>query len=185
MPNIKTSTSSEDEPIQHFSKGGTRDELPMPRPHHYLFAHRMVPTMFFTDPVKFMGALRNNGENLLYFLWGRIGQDMKVEDRLLPEGLGCKLIKLDDGLQVGVVSMPKPKGMTEAFMTAVVYQAAEGEREERQRYFTLEKGMTLSGKMGTVLGEWEGVKNHLNYGDGPKPEVEAFVEAIRRKISRA
>lgn len=183
MPRKPSRKDSEDQPAQHFSRtADTRAN--MPRPHHYLFAHRVVPAMFFADPLKFLDTLENNGEGLLNFLWGKIGQDMKEEDRLEPEGLGFELRQLGNGVRVGVIRLPKPKGLSEAYLTAAVYQAAEGAQEERRRYFTLERGMTLRGKLGTVLGEWEGVKNHLNFGDGPDPQVGSFVEAIERKMGK-
>ena len=49
------------------------------------------------------------------------------------------------------------------------------------RYITLEKGMSEEDASRTALCEWqhseEGV-SHLNFGDGPPPDVFAFIRKI-------
>ncbi|MGN6545004.1 MAG: hypothetical protein ACTHK7_08135 [Aureliella sp.] len=45
------------------------------------------------------------------------------------------------------------------------------------RYFTLEKGYSLTNEPRTVFAEWE-ADRHLNYGDDPEPTVEAFVRRL-------
>jgi hypothetical protein len=47
----------------------------------------------------------------------------------------------------------------------------------RGRYFTLEKGFSLSSEPRTVLAEWD-MTSHSNYGDGPPATVEAFSAAL-------
>lgn len=183
MPRKKVEGEADSQAPRYFSSGSEREARSrMPRPHHYLFAHRLVPAMFFSNPARFMETLETGGEGLLYFLWDRIRQDMSGAERLSPEGLRSEFIKLEEGVQVGVILLPKPTNQAEAFMTAAVYRAEGKGKVEIQRYFTLEKSILLSGASETVLCEWSGLDQHLNYGAGTKPEVDAFVKAIQEKL---
>lgn len=49
-------------------------------------------------------------------------------------------------------------------------------------FFTLERGEGPSGALRTVLGQWQrqedGEVHHLNFGDGPRPDRDAFLAAV-------
>jgi hypothetical protein len=48
---------------------------------------------------------------------------------------------------------------------------------DASRCFTLEHSWTLDGQPATVLAEWTAA-GHVNYGDGPPPEQQAFLTAL-------
>jgi hypothetical protein len=89
-----------------------------------------------------------------------------------------------------VVEMPRPRATTEAFFVAAVL-LAEIDRElpdakdRALRYFTLEKGLVLGGPSRTVLCEWTSDGSHVNYGDGPTPRIEAFIESVQELLSKS
>jgi hypothetical protein len=65
---------------------------------------------------------------------------------------------------MGVLTLPMPRGPTEAWFAAIVGSASD---PAYLRYLLWEQGESGSdGTLGTVLSEWSG-STHLNYGAGP------------------
>ncbi len=93
------------------------------------------------------------------------------------------------GYPCAVIEMPPPQATTETFYVALVLlvnPTAEVPDLDKValRYFTLEKGFVLDGPPRTVLGEWTAEGIHLNYGDGPVPQLEPFVQAIAKLLAK-
>jgi hypothetical protein len=88
-----------------------------------------------------------------------------------------------NGFPSVVVEFPEPRAIAEAHMVAFVVMVDTASEKPpaaetvTARYFTLEKGLSLTSTPRTVLAEWDST-THSNYGDGPPAEVPAFVEAI-------
>jgi len=99
------------------------------------------------------------------------------------------LIHLDRGdLRIGVITMPMPREMTEAWLGAVV-----GKRSDPTylRYFLLEMSIhVLDQTPATVIGEWAG-STHRNHGGGPLTtsdlvaDCAAFVARVEQIVSAA
>jgi len=69
-----------------------------------------------------------------------------------------------DGMRIGVLTLPMPRGPTEAWFAAIVGSASD---PAYLRYLLLEQGEPApEGSPGTVLTEWSGT-THRNYGAGP------------------
>lgn len=65
---------------------------------------------------------------------------------------------------IGIIGMPKPREMTEAYLVAVVGKPAD---PTFCRYFLWEQSISvLDNAPRTVLGEWDDTR-HRNHGDGP------------------
>jgi hypothetical protein len=144
-----------------------------PRRHHYLFAHRELPSAAFRFGADLVAAGRE-GRLTLDNVWHRLGETLPEADRLPSDGLRV------DHRQVGahdvlLVTLPVPQQPAEAHFTAIaVPPAAAG-----IRYFTLEEARSpIDGRRYTVLAEWTHDGKHINYGDGPDPRPAAFTEAI-------
>lgn len=166
------------------------------RNHHYVFAHVALRQLFFDKPEGFLGVLSSpRAPQLLKDLWLEVGK--RVSDAgegaiLPPDGLFATVGALGPR-PCAVVTLPKPEGITEAFMVAAVVNASiEGEGEDAKLvpigdppafYYTLEKGMSDPGKTRTVLCSWNAEDSHANYGDGPAPEPRAFLGAVEKLIS--
>jgi hypothetical protein len=152
------------------------------RAHHYLFAHRMMPTIFFQDPEKFIGTLNEHGMPFLRFLWDRAGQVLEPALMLPGDGLDYQTRGLEDGTRIVAISLPAPQAITEAYFVALVYRPVMLQHEAIARCFTLEYGRSVfNDQPRTVLCEWSG-SSHLNYGDGPEPTAEAFIASISDKL---
>ena len=90
-----------------------------------------------------------------------------------------------------VVELPPPTEATEAHFVALVLLtdlaaldpgADPASIDWRARFFTLESGFVFPGEPPrTVLGEWTAT-SHANYGDGPPPELDAFLAALEARL---
>jgi hypothetical protein len=151
--------------------------------HHYLIAHRVVPSFFFQGPQTFIDiTIRSPGR--LTTLWDTIGKkEFPTESE---SGFGIAVRSLHDhGINGVVITYPPTEQMAECIMAACVI-----ERRwrwgfiptTRPRYITLEYGFGETNQPRTVLCEWGEKGGHSNYGDGPRAEVEAFISSVRGLI---
>lgn len=150
-----------------------KDTLPGARRHHYHFAHKMLPTYFYEDPNGIREVLESDGPLFLTWLWDRLGSRLEESERLSSEGLELIVRNPARDMVVFVVKYPAPEIVPEAYFTALVYH------QDRVFYVTLEHSLVLlPGMSGTILGAWNEEGDHLNFGSGPNPTVNAFVKAI-------
>jgi hypothetical protein len=83
--------------------------------------------------------------------------------------------------------MPTPREVTETYFVGLVLIQPKSKKhpeanEARLRYFTLELGYNpIVGCKCTMLCEWTH-DAHGNFGEGPPPDVAAFVRAISRIV---
>lgn len=163
---------------------------PGPRPHHYVYAHKMLPKLFHGDPTLFIATMLDARETFLRKVWDDLGQRVEDNDgpraRLPSDGLGVYFERLPKDVLVAVVELPEAKYMPEAHLVAFVYQlpeSAQGRlrpgRAGMARMFTLEYGLSLQGdEPRTVLCEWSADGTHRNLGDGPPATIDDFIEKI-------
>lgn len=78
------------------------------------------------------------------------------------------------GYEAAIVQLPTPRGPTECHFVALLH--AQGGL--LARFFTLED----AGGGVTMLGGWTAEEKRLNYGEGPPPEIDRFVEAVSRRL---
>jgi hypothetical protein len=154
-----------------------------PRPQHYFFAHRILPSMFFEEPdqlMKIMGSAK--GLDFLRFQWNNLSTH--VEHVEPPTALDYQTRKLDDDTTIVLVTMPPPHKITEAYFVAFVYRPSTAENGALTRYFTLEYGVCLLPDEPTrmVLGEWTARQEHLNYGHHFAPDPATFFKTISEKL---
>lgn len=152
-----------------------------PRPQHYLYAHRVLPTLFYQNPQHFLSILITDGIAFLRFFWDRTLQDQGDEPRTPPQGMNYETRGLDDGTVIAIIELPPPERMAEAYFVAAVFH--EADPHPLMRYFTLELGLSLfENTPRTVLCEWTADGKHLNFGDGPAPESKPFFDAILARL---
>lgn len=118
-------------------------------------------------------------------LWQDVAQAVDDPQRRPADGLEASVIREVEGYLVRVIGFPHPAEIAENHFAAVAYRPARRgllfwKREPAcLRYLALEFGRTFpQGAEKTVLGEWT-ADAHVNYGDGPDPTVDDFIEAIR------
>jgi hypothetical protein len=134
-----------------------------PRPHHYEFAHRVMPSIALNPDVD-LAALAADGrlDRALHATWAKVGEGHAETDRVSGDGLGSSLVDVN-GLQAVVLSFPTPMHMAEVFSAVV----APLEPPTARRYFTLEFSWDFAiNQPDTVLCEWSS-DGHTNYGAGP------------------
>jgi hypothetical protein len=156
------------------------NEEPERRPHHYQFAHKVLA-----------GVARDMGPGMLaakpevvnagmITLWNSFGAQLPAEHRLLSDGLRAELIELG-GHRMMVIVLPKPIAAGEAYYTAAVQPAGA----DHCRYFTLEHAVNpFTAQPYTVFAEWSD-DSHLNYGEGPAPDLSAFLFAVIEFLAKS
>ena len=78
-----------------------------------------------------------------------------------------------------IVEMPEPQEAVHAHFVAILLGEAD---DDPARYITLERSVSLdAGAQRTVLAEWS-TEGHVNYGDGPEPTIDAFVDQLSAMI---
>lgn len=147
-----------------------------PRQHHYLFAHRELPAI----ARRFAGNLPELARSgrmdaALVRAWDQVGSRLPPADRWPHAGLEASLHDVD-GRSVVLVTMPHPEHGAEAYFAAVV--VADGRLSD---YFVLEHGWTTRDEPRTVLCKWDH-RRHVNLGDGPSAEANAFLSAVRAQL---
>jgi hypothetical protein len=171
---------------------GLLGDQPRARPHHYLFAHRVLPGRLWQNPSWFLETLYS--EHTLGFLltrWGEAAMGLDESEFLPPEEkLRCNFFDLAGGYRAAVISLPEARFVTEAHMVAMVSRPEQRrwlffKTDPVLRYFTLEYGLCEDLKTPrTVLCEWT-PNAHLNYDTGPAANPEAFLGAIEALLSKS
>ncbi len=151
-----------------------------PRCAHYQLAHAVLPMLMFRDL------------QLFNTLWGLedplpVLAKIAARTRSVCEEVGENSELDEAALRVHkrrlgrgwclVIEMPAPLEVTEAFMVGVLRLGDDAEL----RYFTLEYSPRRPAQ--TMVGEWMDPERHVNYGDGPEPDVDAFVAKIASMIA--
>jgi hypothetical protein len=153
-------------------------------PHHYELAHYALRQICAEDPRWFfeiMGSGQQRG--LLDDIWRQVrtncDDDGAAGFDISEVGVASCRIK---GFPALVITMPPPGAVAEAHFVAIVLKGdpkAEASAEQLDfAYLTLEKGIRASGGERTVMCAWTVDGAHLNYGDGPAVDREAFVAAV-------
>lgn len=143
------------------------------RRHHYLFAHRALPSTVFQYGADLVAAGRD-GDLALDDVWHRVGQTLPDQERLPADGLAVSHHHIDEH-DVLLVTFPPAVHPPEAHYAAIALSTRDG----RVRYITLEDARSpIDGSGYTVLGEWTDDGDHVNRGCGPKPGPDAFLGAL-------
>lgn len=147
---------------------------------HYHFAFNYLPGAVFKMPHA-VHAITNDpqaraiwtktGDNPVLGIWRKMLDLTKVT---APADPTVEVVERPWGHAI-LVTMPEPPEMPLAWFIAIVPESAE-----KALYFTLEK--TLEDR--TVLGGVDQQPgHHVNYGGGPPPEREAFLDAVGKLVA--
>ena len=149
-------------------------EDPLPRDHHYLFAHVLLRNQFFGSPTRVIeelsGAMR---DAFLMYLWEEVG---KVADEVVsPVGhsggavRSLEVLGTDerDGWLWLVVQLPPAEQLGEAHWVVLLVKGGE------TRYFTITRSVDAET---ATLAEYKG-EQRVSFGGGPV-DVDAQLERI-------
>ncbi len=157
-------------------------------PHHYIFAHVALRQVCFANPLGFFALMAYPyRQKFLDDLWRQIWEncDREGKDQLSMQDIKIETVTIDKYPAI-LVQMPTPCYPGEAYMICIILKVLlnnlKQEMDDVQvRYFTLEKGIDISGRDRIVSCVWD-KEIHVNYGDGPEPTAPEFMDAIRKLI---
>jgi len=170
---------------------------PRARQQHYLFAHKMLPQIAFDFGAAsvLMLSEQEKAADFLERVWRDCGEGLEGRDFVSPDGasvgLSVETRRIGNNELVSIVSLPTPEVTPEAYFVALmcdaVPQSASGDgspetlelwrllvRSTPVRVFTLELSQPEEGEARTVFCEWTSDGRHVNMGDGPSPDKNAF-----------
>lgn len=151
-----------------------------PRKNHYIFAHYSLPLLVFTRTDKAIEELENNRKTFLEYTWMAVSSELSKKGLPVLDYNGLTSYKENiNGINMYIVKLPEPIGMTEAYYTIIAV------KDNIPRYFTLEltaQGFCDNRESPTVFGEWTKNHEHLNYGCGPIPDKDKFLERVVKQL---
>ena len=158
-----------------------------PRPHHYEFAHRFMPGVFFADPAGFFTNLRQKGIAILQMAWYFAAKHLPPELHLPGDGLAFAFYELGAGYSTAIIVLPQPQGLTEAFFVApALWPPRSGGTAPDVQFLTVELSQHIpSSDRFAFFGAWTPNRTHVNMGVAPAWTLDAFQEHIRSLALRA
>jgi hypothetical protein len=157
---------------------------PPPRAWLYDLAHRFMSDIFthpdFLKVIDDQKRLRDLVELAVEFCALEHEEPLEAEVAAVAEGIAIhRRVHAEGACIAGIVvfELPPPLFATECYFVAVAFLGDDG-----SRYFTLERKEQNSSR--TMFCAWDRQGRHLNYGEGPPPDVDSFVQAIGHKLCR-
>jgi hypothetical protein len=160
--------------------------LSEPGPHHYAVAHFALRRLALAEPLMYFATI---GLPFANELFENVHRDVCERFRAQgPPDFKASQIRgshepIGETELAAVVTMPPPRGVTEAYHTALVLIDAPSEDESPgRRYFTLERTHSDTGGEAAVFCEWTEEGHSLI---GPcEVGLAPFLEAIREELAR-
>ena len=156
--------------------------------HHYVLAHFALRKFCQDDPLWFFGVMGSpQRDDFLDDVWRQVRENCDSEGSasfdISDVGITTLRIKGYPGI---LVNMPPPADTAEAYFAGILLKIDTNTDTHPENpevaYITLEKGNNPYEAERTVLCGWTTDGTHVNYGDGPTPTQEAFIEAIEKMI---
>jgi hypothetical protein len=171
------------EPIVDLSGEVSMSQSGAKRIQHYMFAHRVIPQLFYGDPAKFFDIFSRDADRFVSFYWDKLGEQItQPEGRVDGAGLRGEVRTLAGDIQLALITMPAPAAVAEAYFTAAAYRP-QAEGASLARYFTLEYGINIpDGNPRTVFCGWTAEGAHFNMGDGPAADPELFIDVVQARL---
>lgn len=136
----------------------------------YLFAHRFLPQLVFSEPSSARRWLGQQG--FLRKLWAHAGMHARHgEPRPFPDALTVTT----EGDRTFIV-LPSPEEPPDAHSVAIVWN------QPTPDFYVMELGDRLDGNATYYLCGWTADGNHSNYGEGYKPDLESFRRALDERL---
>ena len=171
-----------------------RAPVPEPRCHHYTLAHLALRDAAFEHPLAVLSVLASpQAQEFLAEVFRSVAthcREREPRPDFQPEDVKIHTVRVSR-YPCAVIEMPTPRTAAEAYFVAAVLLADPTKelpvsKEVQLRYITLEEGFVFPGAPPrTVLAEWTADRTHVNFGDGPPPQLEAFVAAIEGKLAES
>lgn len=149
------------------------------RPHHYRFAHKMLPLLFFKDAEGFVSKLKSGCGKILSGLWGVTASTLDEKDRIpLCDFKFRRTIKSYKYAQILFVEMPEAKCMAEALIVAFVLLKVPEKDNRLYAYYLTVDFMGADSGVTCPVGGWTDNGSHVNYMCCT-PDIQGFSKKIR------
>lgn len=157
------------------------------RCHHYQFAHAALRSVAFAHPIQLMALLATpEAKSAFDSLLEQVDESCTGgEPRDFEASQVGVHTRRASGHPCAVIEMPPPRATGEAYYAAPVLLMDPDPEKVTVRYFTLEYSAAYGDEPSTVLAEWQASGHHVNYGLGPKPSVDAFLDAISTLLAES
>jgi hypothetical protein len=169
--------AAENKPVAAEAKPAAAEEpedTTRARDHHYLFAHRALPQIFFGNVERLIADFKQDPARPLAAIWDMVGERLPEKARLEPKGLTGEYRTDEAGRTIIVVTLPAAERIPEAAFAALVVDG------EKQWYLTYERTFAPDAfdpaaakpppvpgavpKVYAVLCGWTKEGAHSNYG---------------------
>jgi len=156
-------------------------EIMSSRKHHYLVAHKVIPMLFFNDPIRFLTNIKEEGTEFFKRIWNHTGEKYieNIDDRIPANDLTVTPFNKEQ-IYGALFKFPPAELVPEAHMSCALGELHVDEfgieKMEKCRYLTLELGTDYDGSEITVLCAWDKNDRHLNFGYGPENSEEEFLK---------
>jgi hypothetical protein len=181
--------ASSDTPDNLSSLFGQPDQ-DRPHCHHYSFAHVALRQIAHAHPVGCLSMLASpDAISFLTDVWKQVDEHCRERGEtstINPAEFVVHKFCIDN-YPCAILEMPEPWFVTGAHFVALVLmvpldQIDPADRDAPLFYYTLERGASLDGTPRTVLCSWTKEGTHCNFGDGPLPTLDAFVEVLEERV---
>lgn len=155
-----------------------------PRQQHYYFAHQHLHELTSRNPKIFI--METLESDRLNFEWVKAAKFSKPPDEeYIPnQGLASFPIFFSDVFSGVLIRFPQPKRIVEAYFVAIIINDIENKQDRKFQYITLEVGNKKNGIARTIIGSWTLEGSHINYGTGPDPYPQLFLDEVEKKFVR-
>lgn len=157
--------------------------------HHYAFIHRAFREASLHHPLAVLAVLASpRRDDFIQSLLDAVdkgeGTDPPRDFSLADIRVHC--VRIGRNNPCAIIEMPEPRNPAEAYFAALLVKSslsddptAEEFGKAQIGYYVLERSAFLSEPTDTMLCEWTIGDKHVNYGKGPEPTLDAFVESLR------
>jgi hypothetical protein len=161
-----------------------------PHCHHDTFAHMALRQVAFTQPLGCLSMLASpDASQFLTDIWKQVDEHCQGRGETSTINPAEFVIHkfCIDSYPCAVLEMPEPWFVSGAHFIALVLMVPldkidPADRDAPLCYYTLERGASIEGAPRTVLRSWTKEGTHCNFGDGPPPSLEAFVEVLEERV---
>jgi len=153
--------------------------------HHYVVAHKLIPSIFFKKPQGFIDMNIEFPQEIKK-LWLEVGKKLGTDSE---DVLGLDVISLKDhGINGIIFIFPETKVVPECIFSACLIEQKQRFilfKSNVPRYITYEFGFNINQSERSdrsVLCEWNKSGMHINYGAGKGFLLDDFIDDLKKRI---
>jgi hypothetical protein len=154
--------------------------IPQTRDHHFK-VKTILASMAIQDIERYFKTFSSpGGPEYLEDLWNGLGMELPEAQRIDSHGLNISVHTLKNNLQAIAITLPEPQRRNEAYFLAAI-RLPNG----MGLMIGLERSVhPMTSEVITMLVGWS-PQGRMNFGPGPLPTMEAFLEAVSAVVKPA